>query len=107
MKTSAGNEYQGKEFTADVTILATQAAVEEDGFGNSDYDSGAPLDFAPVSSAEELSEAIESGKNVSLMSDIVLTDKIAITKDMTIVGNGNSITSSAGVDRVFDLSNTS
>lgn len=107
MKTSAGNEYQGKEFTADVTILATQAAVEEDGFGNSDYDSGAPLDFAPVSSAEELSEAIESGKNVSLMSDIVLTDMIAITKDMTIVGNGNSITSSAGVDRVFDLSNTS
>ena len=38
MNEDAGNEYQGKEFNADVTINATQLNKEVDGFGNPDYD---------------------------------------------------------------------
>lgn len=41
MKEEAGNIYQGKSFSAGVTVMATQAPVEEDGFGNSQYDAAA------------------------------------------------------------------
>ena len=41
MEEEAGNEYQGKAFSADVTVMATQAPVETDGFGNSQYDAAA------------------------------------------------------------------
>ena len=41
MDESAGNEYQGKSFEADATVLATQDTVEADGFGNDQYDAGA------------------------------------------------------------------
>lgn len=37
MKEDAGNEYQGKDITVDLTVLATQLASEEDSF-NSQYD---------------------------------------------------------------------
>ena len=38
MNEDAGNEYQGKSFEANVTILGTQATVETDGFNNNQYD---------------------------------------------------------------------
>lgn len=38
MKEEAGNEYQGKDAIIDVTVVATQATAEEDGFGNNQYD---------------------------------------------------------------------
>ena len=41
MKEEAGNEYQGKTFSASVTVMATQAPVETDGFGNNQYDAQA------------------------------------------------------------------
>ncbi len=89
MKTSAGNEYQGKEFTADVTILATQAAVEEDGFGNSDYDSGAEY---PVTDNEGLTSALNSadaGDKITLSSgNFTLANGVEIPEGVTISGNG-------------------
>ena len=45
MNEEAGNEFQGAAFSADVTILAKQATVEEDGFGNSDYDANAAYEW--------------------------------------------------------------
>ena len=41
MQESAGNEYQGAGVSFDVTILATQYAHEQDGFGSHTYDEGA------------------------------------------------------------------
>lgn len=41
MNEEAGNEYQGKDFSADVKIIATQATVEKDGFGSDQYDKDA------------------------------------------------------------------
>lgn len=45
MDEQADNAFQGKSFSADVTVMATQASKEEDGFGSSDYDAAA--DGAP------------------------------------------------------------
>ena len=41
MNEDADNRYQGTSFSANVTIMATQATVEKDGFGNSNYDAQA------------------------------------------------------------------
>ena len=46
MKTTADNTYQGKTFSVNVTILATQYNAEEDGFGNNDYDQDAEFPVA-------------------------------------------------------------
>ena len=46
MKTTADNTYQGKTFSVNVTILATQYNAEEDGFGNNDYDQDAEFSVA-------------------------------------------------------------
>ena len=40
MKEEAGNQYQGKDITIDITVLATQLASESDSFGNK-YDKDA------------------------------------------------------------------
>ncbi len=41
MYTDAGNEYQNLSFGLDFTVNATQAPVEDDAFGNTDYDADA------------------------------------------------------------------
>lgn len=41
MDEEAGNDYQGKSIDIDVTVIAKQATVEEDGFNNPNYDTGA------------------------------------------------------------------
>lgn len=46
MDTAADNTYQGKTFSVDVTILATQYNAEEDGFGDSNYDQDAEFSVA-------------------------------------------------------------
>ena len=46
MDTTADNTYQGKTFSVNVTILATQYNAEEDGFGNNDYDQDAEFSVA-------------------------------------------------------------
>ena len=97
MNEEAGNEYQDKQFTADVKILATQLNSETDGFGNPNYDEDAeyPVDSwdgttqTPVTPDENgdygISEASElawlasqingnaepfAGKTITLKSDI-------------------------------------
>ena len=91
MDESAGNEYQGKSFTADATVLAAQDTVEADGFGNTDYDSGATY---PVTTVDELTEAVadaQDGDTVSLTGNITLASDLNITKSITIDGNGNTL----------------
>ena len=53
MKEDAGNEYQGKDITIDVTVVATQATAEEDGFGNDQYDQNAPYVY-PAGVTDEI-----------------------------------------------------
>ena len=44
MYEEAGNEYKGADFTANVSILATQYTYEKDGFGSDQYDKDAGTD---------------------------------------------------------------
>ena len=99
MYTDAGPEYMDKTFHLDITVKATQAPVEEDGFGNSDYDAEAPLDFVPVETAEEFTQALQEGKPVSLKQNITLTNNNGIKLDgsesqiqnLSIQGNGHTL----------------
>ena len=94
MQTTAGNDYQG--LTLDgigITVVATQDTVEYDSFGNQ-YDADAPLDFEPVSTADELKAAATNGKNVQLTQDVTLTDALTFDKAVTIDLNGKTLTSS-------------
>lgn len=78
MKESAGNEYQGKGFEASVNILAKQNTVEEDGFGNDQYDASAEY-VVPVASPEELTQALanaKDGENLLFKSDINSTGNL-------------------------------
>lgn len=101
MKTSAGNEYQGKEFTADVTILATQAAVEEDGFGNSDYDSGAEYPIvAEVSDKDALLDLLNKpgvSTNIDVTSSMTDVKNFNVTGDVIINLGKNMLSSSSTI----------
>ena len=93
MDEAAGNEYQGKTFTADVTIVATQDTVEADGFGNTEYDASAAYpEVASVASAADLKSALESDTgspvDVTIEQPVgSITDRIAslnVTGDVTL-----------------------
>ena len=94
MQTTAGNDYQGLTLDGiSITVIATQDTVENDSFGNQ-YDVDAPLDFEPVSTADELKAAATNGKNVQLTQDVTLTDALTFDKAVTIDLNGKTLTSS-------------
>ena len=106
MKEDAGNDYQGAKVTFDVVLRAKQANVEEDGFGSSDYDADAEYDPIPVSTADQLTNAIADGKPVSLQNDITLSEQIEATGDVTIVGNGNTLDIPSNASRVINVAET-
>ena len=94
MQETAGNDYQN--LTIDgigINVVATQDTVESDSFGTQ-YDKDAPLDFEPVSTADELKAAAANGKNVQLTQDVALTDALTFNNAVTIDLNGKTLTSS-------------
>ena len=76
-----------------LNVVATQVPYEKDSFGNQ-YDADAPLDFEPVSTADELKAAATNGKNVQLTQDVTLTDALTFDNAVTIDLNGKTLTSS-------------
>ena len=76
-----------------LNVVATQYTVESDSFGTQ-YDKDAPLDFEPVSTADELKAAATNGKNVQLTQDVTLTDALTFNNAVTIDLNGKTLTSS-------------
>ncbi len=99
MPTSVGNEANAispdEAATIDfgINVVATQDTVESDSFNNQ-YDADAPLDFEPVSTADELKAAATNGKNVQLTQDVTLTDALTFDNAVTIDLNGKTLTSS-------------
>ena len=96
MKEDADNDYQGANVTFDVVLRAKQAAVEEDGFGSSDYDANATYS---VTSQEEMQDAIdraEDGAIIALANDLTVDDSVVFqfntAKAVTIDLSGNTIT---------------
>ena len=94
MYTSAGNEYQNGTFGLDFTVNATQAPVEEDGFGNPNYDKDANIADFEVKDTAELEDALsqaEAGDTIALTKDIALDKPLTIKQDVTIDGMGATI----------------
>ena len=81
------------EINLGINVAATQAPYESDSFGNQ-YDADAPLDFEPVSTADELKAAATNGKNVQLTQDVTLTDALTFDNAVTIDLNGKTLSSS-------------
>ena len=129
MKEEAGNEYQDKTFSADVTVLAKQDTVEYDGFGSSDYDEDAVYDqvnvvYDEAKSAREngaaLQEAVVNAKPGATLYvgageyDVTYNDgntsnnhNLLITKDnVTIIGTEGTIISSKYTSGMGDAQQT-
>ena len=99
----AGNEYQGLMIHGiSITVLASQEVYEYDSNGR-EYDKYAPLPdveepAVAVSNAKYLAKAIEDGEtNLELSNDIVISEAIEISDDVTINGNGYTFVRSMGV----------
>ncbi len=76
-------------------VIVNAYAIQTEGFANRWAAFAAVL---PVQSSEELSNAIsnaEAGDTIVLQNDAVLTDKLTIDKDITIEGNGATISAQA------------
>lgn len=97
MDADAGNEYMNETLSGiTVVVYATQDTVENDSNGNTyDEDSKNPI---RVSTAEELTDAINAGYNVRLTSSITLTNKLIVPKDLTIYGDGYALISGAPLE---------
>lgn len=98
MKEDAGNEYQGKDITIDVTVVATQATAEEDGFGNDQYDKDATYPVIAYNQQQvndAITNATDKKANISIASGetITLDNGIANegdkSRDITFSGDGS------------------
>ena len=98
MPTDVGNGANYKEnapvpsIDLGISVVATQTPYENDSFDNQ-YDADAPLDFEPVSTADELKAAATNGKNVQLTQDVTLTDTLVFNSPVTIDLNGKTLSS--------------
>ncbi len=111
MSEDAGNEYQGKTFTADVTIHAKQNTVEKDGFGSDQYDKNAQYD-GYASTQEEFKDLLaqaEPGDKIAVTGNFELDhigerpdgtyDNYVVTEDVTIDLKGHTITMVKGTQQ--------
>lgn len=98
MQESAGNDYQGLSIgtTFDIVLNATQYSSEQDGFGNSDYDTEAELPKVIGSSSHDsLQEAIgaaQAGDTVVLEEDQTIEKPLSISDDITLNLGASTIT---------------
>ena len=107
MQETAGNEYQGCDLGAfDIQIIATQLNSEVDSF-DKNYDIDAPLNFAPVSNANELRVALANKEeNIVLTKDIVVDNSFVVTYDANIDGAGYTIRRTDGTALITDQPDT-
>ena len=108
MATTVGNEanHKGPGFEPSINfginVLATQFTYEKDSFGDQ-YDKDAEYAIG-VKTVDELAAAIENGTTaVSLSSDIDLNEQLEVNGELTIYGNGNTITAPANGTRVVNV----
>lgn len=108
MYTSADNQYQNGSIEVDFSVKATQATVEKDGFGNSNYDEDAYFADFSVNTVDELNSALdqaEPGDVIALSSDMVVDQKIVVPSGVEINGNGATFNTSVAQNTAFDIPN--
>ena len=75
---------------------------ESDSFGN-DYDANAEY-VKEVGTADDLKDAVAEGGTVSVTKSMELPKQLAVSEDITIIGNGNKLTVPKGETRIIDAS---
>lgn len=93
-------------------ILVVSQAVQADGFTSADSalteafgdtEDGYHPWANPVSSADDLVKAIEAGETTVLLDkDITLTETLTVKGELTIIGNGKTLTAPANGTRVVN-----
>lgn len=90
MYTDAANQYMNGTFGLDFTVNATQAPVEKDGFGNSNYDADADWPPVSISNADQLKQALadaQPGDVLSLQAGIyALEESLVIPSGVSLMG---------------------
>ncbi|MBM6920349.1 hypothetical protein H6A12_04150 [Phocea massiliensis] len=84
MYTSADNTYMNGTVDLNFTVKAKQAAVEEDGFGSSNYDADAVF---PTVSGKNLVSGLQNGGFVSVTEDLIWDEDATIASDTQSVLN--------------------
>ena len=103
MYTSAGNEYQNGTFGLDFTVNATQAPVEEDGFGSPNYDEDATF---PVTNNKSFVESLENGGVVTATGafdwDTVAEMKGDTKSTLNLADDANITVTKGGILDLYD-----
>ena len=86
-----------------INLVATQDTVESDSFGDQ-YDVNAEYAVG-VSTAEDFVAAVANGENIILKDNIVLPAQLAVNNNLTINGNGKTISAPEGGTRIFSVDN--
>ena len=100
MNEEAGNEYQGKSFAADVSILAAQYTEETDGFGSNQYDKDAAYDVQNVADEDSFVQAVNEGKSIRMTQDITLSSEVVFSEDASLYVNGHTLTVGDGTSAI-------
>ena len=68
MNTDAGNDYQGATAKFDLVLKAVQTSLEEDGFGNADYDAGASEGWVDAPKADSVVVPVTPGEDTTIVN---------------------------------------
>ena len=68
MDTAAGNDYQGATAKFDLVLKAVQTSLEEDGFGNADYDAAAPEGWVDAPKADSVVVPVTPGEDTTIVN---------------------------------------
>lgn len=68
MNTDAGNDYQGATAKFDLVLKAVQTSLEEDGFGNADYDAAASEGWVDAPKADSVVVPVTPGEDTTIVN---------------------------------------
>ncbi len=68
MDTSADNDYQGATAKFDLVLKAVQTSLEEDGFGNADYDAAASEGWVDAPKADSVVVPVTQGEDTTIVN---------------------------------------
>ena len=68
MDTAADNDYQGATAKFDLVLKAVQTSLEEDGFGNADYDAGASEGWVDAPKADSVVVPVTPGEDTTIVN---------------------------------------
>lgn len=98
MQEDAPESVMKHRITLNVKLVAYQMTSEADELGNSDYD-------LLVGTEKDLRKAMQTGGNITLMRDVLLTDSVTVPagKEVVLDLNGHSISQSVACTDTYSM----